>query len=149
MSETIYIKVGRRYKPIYEYDPKVCDSFPVGSHLVVCEPGHMLTRFRVEPDFAPVLAAIASGREAMVTAIQQATLLRPGDGKLSPKQLKAFEDWKKATGEETLILERPSASDIFDAFERAVIEASDRSEKRSERAEPETRAEKQFDPGIK
>lgn len=142
MSETIYIKAGRRYKPIYEYDPKVCDSFPEGSHLVVCEPGHRLTRFRVDPDFAPVLAAIASGRDAMVTAIQSATMLRQRDGKLNAKELRAFEDWKRATGEETLLLERPSAADIFEAFEKALIDAANRSPKGTEDGDAGTRGNK-------
>ncbi len=139
MSETIYVKVGRRYKPIYEYDQKVCDSFPVGSHLVVSEPGHQITRFNVNLDFAPVLAALASGREAFVSAIQKATLLTP-QKKLNPKELAAFEAWKRATGEETLMLSSASASDVYDAFERAIIEAANRSEKRSEREDSGTRA---------
>lgn len=132
MSETIYIKVGRRYKPIYEYDPMVCDSFPEGTHLVVSTPGSRLTRFRVDPDFAPVMAAIAHGREAFISAIQKATLLSPRDKKLSGRELAAFEAWKKATGEETLMLESASASDVYDAFERALIEATRRSPKETE-----------------
>lgn len=133
MSETIYIKVGRRYKPIYEYDQKVCDSFPVGSHLVVCEPGHRLTRFSVDPDFAPVLAAIAKGRDAAVDVIQKATEARyTRSVKLSPKELEAFEVWKDATGKDTLVLERASAVEVFEAFEKALIEAARRESERSE-----------------
>ena len=138
MSETIYIKSGRRYKPIYEYDQKVCDSFPIGSHLVVSEPGHQITRYNVSPNFAPVLAALASGREAFVNALQKATLLTP-QKKLNAKELTAFEAWKKATGEETRMLESASASDVYDAFEKAIIEATNRSEKRSEREDTGTR----------
>ena len=142
MNETIYIKSGRRYKPIYEYDPMVCDSFPEGSHLVVCEPGSRLTRLRVDPNFAPVLAAIAAGRGAMVDAIQNATLLRSCGGKLSERELKAFEDWKEATGRETLVLDRPSATEIFEAFEKALIEATKREQERSDGDASGTRGNK-------
>ncbi len=141
MSETIYIKVGRRYKPIYEYDQKVCDSFPLGAHLVVCEPGHQITRFRVAPDFAPVLAAIAKGRDAMVSAIQNATEPRYArNTPLSQQELEAFEAWKKATGQETLRLERASAVEVFEAFEKALIEATKRESERSEDEPSGTRA---------
>lgn len=123
MSETIYIKKGRRYKPIYEYDPLVCDSFPQGSHLVVSTPGCRITRYRVEPDTAPILAAIAMGRDSMVQAIQKASEVSSRDALLSPRELKAFEEWKKATGRETLLLSRPSAVEIFEAFEKALLQA--------------------------
>lgn len=123
MSETIYIKKGRRYKPIYEYDPLVCDSFPEGTHLVVSTPGCRITRYRVEPDAAPILAAIALGRDAMIEAIQQASEVSSRDALLSPRELKAFEEWKKATGRETLLLSRPSSVDIFEAFEKALLQA--------------------------
>jgi hypothetical protein len=123
MSETIYVKKGRRYKPIYEYDSLVCDSFPEGSHLVVSTPGCRITRYRVEPDAAPILAAIAMGRDAMIEAIQKASEVSSRDALLSPRELKAFEEWKKATGQETLMLNRPSAVDIFTAFEKALLQA--------------------------
>ena len=36
MKKIYYEKVGRRYKPVAEYDPDYLDSFPKGSHLVMC-----------------------------------------------------------------------------------------------------------------
>jgi hypothetical protein len=39
MKETFYRKRGRRYVPVNEYDQELLDSFPQGTHLVMCYPG--------------------------------------------------------------------------------------------------------------
>ena len=35
MKKVYYIKEGRRYVPVAEYDQDLMDSFPKGTHIVV------------------------------------------------------------------------------------------------------------------
>jgi len=66
MSETLYQKRGRRYYPAAEYAP---DSFPSGHHLVICVPGMRVTRYRIDPPYADLLAAAEAARMAMEKAL--------------------------------------------------------------------------------
>lgn len=53
---TLYKKVGKRYKHVAEHEE--WDSYPKGSHLVVCQPGSTLRRFNVDPDRAGLRAKV-------------------------------------------------------------------------------------------
>ena len=57
MKKIYYEKVGRRYKPVAEYDPDYMDSFPKGNHLVICYPGGKSTKYNVDPNRAALIAA--------------------------------------------------------------------------------------------
>lgn len=124
--ETIYIKRGKRYKPIYEYDPMVCDSFPEGAHLVVSVPGHRLTRFRIDPNNAPVLAAVAQYRDKLIEAVTQAVKMKPRKDYDTPKHKRAWKAYCDAMGDENAImyLDGPSIVDIVEALEKAVLEVT-------------------------
>ena len=72
-KEIFYKKVGRKYVPVYEYDQTLMDSFPKGSHLVLCYPGGSSRRFNVDPAYAPMIAAGRVAEDAISKAIMDAT----------------------------------------------------------------------------
>ena len=56
MKRIYYEKIGRRYRPVAEYDSDFLDSFSRGAHLVLCYPGGSSRRFNVEPNHAAMIA---------------------------------------------------------------------------------------------
>jgi len=108
MTKKIYYeKVGRRYKPVSEYDSEYLDSFPKGSHLVMCYPGGSSRRFNIDPAYAPMIAAARVAEDAISKSIMDASALRvpARDQPLTPAQLKAWKALAKAFGREQYALE--------------------------------------------
>ena len=119
MKKIFYEKVGRRYKPMAEYDDEVFDSFPSGSHLVICKPGSTSRKYNIDPALAPMIAAGTIAEESMSSALMVAAKLRPSQTPLTPGQLKA---WQKLEKEfDCCTLSYPSASDIAQAGVKAMI----------------------------
>ncbi len=77
MKQIFYKKQGRRYVPVSEYDNELLDSFPKGDHLVSVYPGGGSRRYRIDPAFAPMIAAGRYAEDAITRKIQEATELRP------------------------------------------------------------------------
>ena len=126
MRETIYVKRGKRYKPIYEYDAAVCDSFPEGSHLVVSEPGSQIRRFRVDPDKAPVMAAIMEHRDKIIKVITEQMRMKPART-VDERHKRAWAAYCEVAGDdETLLLEGKSIMEIYEAFEKAIMDKVER-----------------------
>lgn len=122
-EEIVYIKRGRRYKPIRYYDPIVMDSLPIGSHLIVVTPGMTSYRYNVEPDHAPLMAAFAAHRDVILEAIRKACEMKPNKRAMTPIQAKGWEAYCKVAGSDsTLYLDGPSHMDICDALEKSLIE---------------------------
>ena len=115
MKKIYYEKVGRRYKPVAEYDSTYLDSFPKGAHLVMCYPGGSSRRFNIDPDYAALLAASRVAEDAMSKAIQKASEMRPHNTPITEKQKKAWENLSKAFGSDRYYIEIPSAREIAEA----------------------------------
>ena len=113
MTKKIYYeKVGRRYKPVAEYDSEYLDSFPKGNHLVMCYPGGSSRRFNINPAYAPMIAAGRVAEDEMAKAIVKASEMRPRNTPITEKQKKAWENMKKAFGDQRFYIEIPSAREI-------------------------------------
>lgn len=113
MSETIfYKKVGRRYVPVSTYDSQYLDSFPKGTHLVMCYPGGQSRRFNVNPNYAAMIAAGRLAEDAISKKIMEASALRPKRSLMTPGQVKAWNNLIKEFGEEARCLEWPSAREV-------------------------------------
>ena len=121
-----YIKEGRRYKPVYEYDQTLMDSFPKGTHLVQCYPGGQSRRFNIDPAYAPMIAAGRVAEDAISKKIMAASDLRPSRAPITEGQRKAWDNLVKEFGEEARCLEWPSARE---ACEEAVKAMSVEAEK--------------------
>ena len=116
---TLYRKEGRRYVPVAESD--TWGSLPQGFHLLAVQPGIRSTRFNVDPCYADVLAALKACREDVMAAWNKASEARPEKTLLTPRERKALAAYKEIAGVDSLVLQRPSASDIVDALELALM----------------------------
>ena len=121
MKKIYYEKKGRRYVPVAEYDSDYLDSFPKGNHLVMCYPGGSSRRFRIDPAFAPMIAAGRVAEDAMSKAIQKASEMRPHNKPTTEKQRKAWEALAKAFGNDRYYVEIPSAREIAEEGLKAMM----------------------------
>jgi len=77
MKRIFYEKVGRRYRPVYEYDSEMLDALPKGTHIVMSYPGGKSTRYNIDPNYAAMIAAGRIAEDAIAQSIQHSTELRP------------------------------------------------------------------------
>lgn len=127
MTKKIYYeKVGRRYIPVAEYDSTYLDSFPKGTHLVMCYPGGSSRRFNIEPNYAAMIAAGRSAEDAISKAIVKASEMRPHNTPITEKQRKAWENLSKAFGNERYYIEIPSAREIAEEGLKAMMEEAEK-----------------------
>ena len=90
-STGIYKKVGRRYVEIGEYDPEMTDYIPDGVSVMVKRPGMQSTRYNVDPDIVPLLAAAVYCEDEISRAIYKAGELRPHNRSITLAQREAFD----------------------------------------------------------
>jgi hypothetical protein len=121
-----YKKVGRRYVPVSEYDSQHLDSFPKGSHLVMCYPGGQSRRFNINPAYAPMIAAGRVAEDAISRAVQKASEMRPHNKPITEKQQKAWKALAKAFGDDRYYVEIPSAREIAEEGIKAMAEEADK-----------------------
>jgi hypothetical protein len=120
MKKIYYVKEGRRYKPVAEYDNDLLDSFPKGNHLVMVYPGGTSRRFNVDPAMAPMIAAGRVAEDAMCRAMMDASELKPQQTPLTEGQRKAWRKLAKEFGDELCTLQGSSTRDIVEAGVRAM-----------------------------
>jgi hypothetical protein len=126
MKKIFYEKVGRRYKPVHEYDQTLMDSMPNGAHLVCVYPGGRSTRYSINIAYAPMIAAGRVAEDKISEVIRKATDLRPRNKPITKKQKEAWDNLVKEFGEDARMLEWPSARE---ACEVAVKAMQDEAEK--------------------
>jgi hypothetical protein len=120
MKKVYYEKRGRRYYPVAEYDNNLLDSFPKGTHLVMCYPGGSSRRFNIQPNHAAMIAAGRVAEDAISSAIVKASEMRPHRTPITEKQQKAWKNLSKAFGDERYYIELPSAREIAEAGVKAM-----------------------------
>lgn len=126
MKEIFYKKVGRRYKPVYEYDSVLLDGFPKGNHLVMCYPGGQSRRYNIEPNHVALIAAARVAEDAMCEAIRKASEMRPQKTPITPEQQKAWKKLAKEFGDDLATLHTTSARDIAEAGINAIINEAEK-----------------------
>jgi hypothetical protein len=126
LKKTFYEKVGRRYQPVAEYDSEYLDSFPKGSHLVICYPGGQSRRFNIDPDYAALIAAGRVAEDAVCEAISKASELRPQRVPLTEEEQAAWENLVRVWGDDARSLLRPCARDIAEAGLKAMQAEADK-----------------------
>jgi hypothetical protein len=122
MTKKIYYeKVGRKYVPVREYDSDLMDSFPAGTHMVVCHPGGRSYRYNIDPAFAPMIAAGRYCEDVISSAIMKAHECRPyGNQVLTPEQRAAWDNLLAVMPDKGRYLEWPSAREVADAAVEAL-----------------------------
>ena len=116
-KKTFYVKEGRRYKPVSDYDSELCDAFPKGTHLVQCYPGGTLRRYSIDPAHAPMIAAGRIAEEAISQAIHDACEIRrrkreTDNTPMTPGQRAAWDNLIKEFGEDAKQLEWASVREL-------------------------------------
>jgi hypothetical protein len=128
-KEIFYKKVGRRYVPVYEYDQTLMDSFPKGSHLVICYPGGQSRRFGIDPAYAPMIAAGRVAEDAMHTAIRDAAQMHRSETEgliLTDEQQAAWEKFVEVMGDRGRYVQYKSVHAIAEAGLKALEEEADK-----------------------
>ncbi len=123
-KKTFYEKKGRRYVPVAEYDNDYLDSYPKGTHIVICRPGVTTRRFNIDPNYAALIAAAHVAEDAMAKALVKAGELRMQRGdrerKMTESQKAAWENLVKEFGDSAKQLEWPSAREVAEAGAKAL-----------------------------
>lgn len=126
MKKTFYEKINKRYVPVREYDPDLITALPKGNHLVMCYPGGRSTRYNIDPDYAALIAASRVAVDVMAQAMVKASEMRPKKTPLTPEQKQAWDNLKKAFGDDMYTLQVDSAHNVaqagLDALQRAAKE---------------------------
>ena len=120
MKKIYYVKEGRRYKPVAEYDNDLLDSFHKGNHLVMIYPGGTSRRFNIDPALAPMIAAGRVAEDAMCKAMMDASELKPKQTPLTEGQRRAWKKLAQEFGDELCTLQGSSTRDIVEAGVRAM-----------------------------
>jgi hypothetical protein len=120
MEKIYYEKVGRKYVPVSVYDSDLLDSFPKGSHLVICYPGGQSRRYNIDPDYAALIAAARVAEDAMMQAMQKASELQPKQTPITEGQRKAWKKLAREFGDDIATLSGASSYDITQAGLKAL-----------------------------
>lgn len=126
MKKIYYEKIGRRYVPVSEYDSDLIDAFPKGAHLVITTPGCRSTHYRIDPAYAPMIAAGHIAEQAISDAIRKELDLRPSQSPITEEQRDAWIKLAQSFGDEIHTLSRGSARDAAEAGVRAMQAEADR-----------------------
>ncbi len=120
MKKLFYEKVGRRYRPVYEYDNELLDAFPKGAHLVIVYPGGSSRRYNIDANYAAMIAAGRVAEDAVCQAIIKAAELRPKKNPLTERQRLAWQELKESFGDELFTLNGPSVREVAEEGVRAM-----------------------------
>jgi hypothetical protein len=126
MKKIYYEKVGKRYKPVTEYDSDLLDSVPKGNHLVMSYPGGVSRRYNVNPDYAAMIAAGRVAENAICKAIGKASELRPQRTPITEGQRKAWNKLAKEFGDELCTLSGLCIQDCAEAGVQAMIDEAEK-----------------------
>lgn len=105
MKFTFYVKEGRRYRAVREWDDHLMSALPVGDHLISVRPGNTSTLCGVVADHAAVLAALHDLEDDL--RVRLAHALKPQLGPayrqtpISPKAQRLWADLQKELGDES------------------------------------------------
>ena len=126
MKKIYYIKEGRKYVPVAEYDQDLMSGFPKGTHIVMCYPGGQSTRYNIDPAFAPMIAAGRYAEDAICSAMHKESEAKPKEHPITERQRAAWEEMKLAFGDEFFSLQFPSIRDLAEAGVNAMQAEADK-----------------------
>lgn len=126
MKKIYYVKEGRKYVPVSEYDSDLLDSFSKGTHLVMVYPGGSSRRYDIDPNYATMIAAGRVAEDAICRAITKASELRPQRSPITEGQKKAWENLAKEFGDDLCTLYGSSVHDCAEAGVKAMMAEADK-----------------------
>ena len=122
MKKIFYEKVGRKYVPVSEYDSNLLDALPKGTHIIMSYPGGQSTRYKIDPNYAALIAASRVAEDAICDAITKQSELKPHRTPITEGQRQAWENLKKEFGEDLCTLHGSSVRDCAEAGINAMQE---------------------------
>lgn len=126
MKKIYYEKVGRRYRPVSEYDSDLMSSFPKGTHIVMSYPGGQSTRYGIDPAYAPMIAAGRVAEDAITRSMHEASEMQPKQRPITKRQKAAWDEMKAAFGDELFSLHSASIRDLAEAGTKAMQAEADK-----------------------
>jgi hypothetical protein len=126
MKKIYYEKVGRRYKPVSEYDSDFLDSFTKGTHLVMSYPGGKSIRYNIDPNYAAMIAAGRVAEDAVSDAIRKAQELKPQKQPITEHQQKLWRELAESFEQDDYPLIRPAARDAAEAAVKAMTQEAEK-----------------------
>jgi hypothetical protein len=123
MSQTLYVKKGRKYVPVREHSSEVYDSLPYGQYVVTVSEGSTRLKRVDTPASAEVLVAVEQMREAMQDAMRDANTSRlDSSTPLTPEQQAAADKLRKSLGSLMVTYRGASMSDVVDAGVKVLLQ---------------------------
>lgn len=126
MKKLFYEKIGRRYRPVYEYDNELLDAFPKGAHLVIVYPGGSSRRYNIDANYAAMIAAGRVAEDEICRAMFKASEAKPKERPVTERQRLAWQELKESFGDELFTLNGASTRDIAEAGVRAMQAEADK-----------------------
>ena len=129
MKKIFYEKVGRRYVPVSEYNSELIDAMPKGCHIIMSYPGGQSTRYKIDPAYAPMIAAGRVAEDAISSAISRTSEVRRRERSqraLTNEQYKAWNKFIDVMGEDARMLEYASVREIAEAGVQAMQEEANK-----------------------
>ena len=126
MKKTYYEKRGRRYVPVAEYNNDWMDSFPEGNHLIMCYPGGVSRRYRIDPALAPMIAAGRYAEDAICSVMSKADEVQPPRRAMTEAERDAWNNLIAVWGDEARSLRRAAIQDIAEAGVKAMQAEADK-----------------------
>jgi len=123
MKKLFYIKEGRKYVPVSEYDSDLIDAFTKGTHLVMVYPGGSSRKYNVDPNYAAMIAAGRVAEDAISKTIMEKSALRVPEKyhPLTEEQLAAWKHLAETFGQERFALEWCSYREAAEAGVKAMM----------------------------
>jgi hypothetical protein len=92
----------------------------------MCYPGGQSRRYNIDPDYAALIAAGRVAEDAMRTALQKASEMRPQRTPITEGQRKAWRKLAKEFGDDLATLTVPCAHDVAEAGIKALTEEANK-----------------------
>lgn len=112
MTTTYYVKEGRKYKPVAEYDEQLMASVPYGNTLIISQPNRRMRRFNIDPDHAPLLAALETSTDEITSIVVDAMSDIRQTAEYSDVNNEVWQKFKDELQGQLSVLYYPSAYDI-------------------------------------
>lgn len=109
-----------------EYNNDWMDSFPEGNHLIMCYPGGVSRRYRIDPTLAPMIAAGRYAEDAICTSMSKADEIQPPRRAMTEAERDAWNNLIAVWGDEARCLKRAAIRDIAEAGVKAMMEEADK-----------------------
>jgi hypothetical protein len=130
LKKIYYEKVGRRYKPVSEYDSTLLDALPKGTHMIMVYPGGQSTRYNIDPNYAAMIAAGRIAEDVISRRIADATEIRRNtrnkETPLTTGQKAAWDKLVEEFGPDAKQLEWPSARECAEEAVKAMQAEADK-----------------------